>query len=57
LLVLETELAAGILTVPDVEPKPKNVPIVGVVDNLRKVKEGVLEVVGKPFPPKIVEVV
>lgn len=38
LLVLETELAAGILTVPDVEPKPKNVPIVGVVDNLRKVK-------------------
>jgi hypothetical protein len=45
LLVLETELAAGILTVPDVEPKPKNVPIVGVVDNLRKVKEGVLEVV------------
>ena len=29
LLVLETELAAGILTVPDVEPKPKNVPLRG----------------------------
>ena len=41
LLVFVVELAAGILVVAEVEPKPNKVPIVGVVNNFGIVKYGV----------------
>jgi hypothetical protein len=54
---LDVAPAAGTLTVEEVEPNPRNVPIVGVVNNCGNVKYGVLETVGKPLPPNIVELV